>query len=267
MADSKGTPYLTYAGGTWATYSTSKASGGSYKRACASGTSVTLTFDGTYLAWIATKGTTLGKAFVSVDGGAAKSVDLAAAVATYQQRVWTTGTLSSGRHTVKIWRDASSATGKYISVDAVDVAGTLVPPQTAVSPVSTRYEQNATRADGTPYLTYAGTWATYGASGASARSYMRANTSEASVTVTFTGTGLAWIATAGTTLGKAYVSLDGGPAESVDLARSAVAYQQNVWNTGTLASGQHTVKIWWNANNATGKYISIDAVEVQGALN
>ncbi len=266
VADSKGTPYLTYAG-TWATYSTSKASGGSYKRACASGASVTLTFEGTYLAWIATKGTTLGKAFVSVDGGAAKSVDLAAAVATYQQRVWTTGTLSSGRHTVKIWRDASSATGKYINVDAVDVAGTLVLPQAAVSPVSTRYEQNATRADGTSYLVYAGTWATYAASGASARSYMRANTSEASVTVTFTGTGLAWIATAGTTLGKAYVSLDGGPAESVDLARSAVAYQQNVWNTGTLASGQHTVKIWWNANNATGKYISIDAVEVQGALN
>ena len=39
----------------------SSASGGSYKRANTNGTSVTVKFNGTYLAWIATKGTTLGK--------------------------------------------------------------------------------------------------------------------------------------------------------------------------------------------------------------
>ena len=57
------------------------------------------------------------------------------------------------------------------------------------------------------------------------------------MTVNFNGTYLAWIATKGTTLGKAFVSLDGGAAVSVNLAASSVAYQQNVWNTGTLASG------------------------------
>ena len=95
----------------------------------------------------------------------------------------------------------------------------------------------------------------------------RANTGSASVTVTFTGTYLAWIATAGTTLSKAYVSLDGGAAQSVDLARSAVAYQQKVWTTGTLPSGKHTVKIWRNPSDAAGKYISVDAVDVTGTLN
>ena len=77
------------------------------------------------MAWIATKGTTLGKAFVSLDGGAPISVNLAASAVAYQQRVWNTGTLSSGTHTVKIWRDPASLTGKYISVDALVVEGTL----------------------------------------------------------------------------------------------------------------------------------------------
>ena len=118
-----------------------------------------------------------------------------------------------------------------------------------------------------PVFVYSGTWYTFSTSGASGGSYRRANAGSASVTVTFTGTYLAWIATTGTTLSKAYVSLDGGPAQSVDLARSAVAYQQKVWNTGTLASGMHTVKIWRNPSDAAGKYISVDAFDIMGTLN
>ena len=87
------------------------------------------------------------------------------------------------------------------------------------------------------------------------------------MTVTFTGTYLAWIATTGTTLSRAYVSLDGGAAQTVDLARSAVAYQQKVWNTGTLGSGTHTVRIWRDPTDAAGKYISVDAFDVIGTLN
>jgi stage II sporulation protein D len=125
----------------------------------------------------------------------------------------------------------------------------------------TRYQQTD------PHFVYAGTWATFSTTSASGGSYTRANTKGASVTVKFTGTYLAWIATAGTTLSKAYVSLDGGAAQSINLARSAVAYQQKVWNTGTLATGPHTVKIWWDPLNAAGKYISVDALDVVGTLN
>jgi Cysteine-rich secretory protein family len=128
------------------------------------------------------------------------------------------------------------------------------------SPITTRYQQNDS------HLVYAGTWNTFSTTAASAGSYKRANAGSASVTVTFTGTYLAWIATAGTTLSKAYVSLDGGAAQSVDLARSAVAYQQKVWNTGTLTSGKHTVKIWRDPSDAAGKYISVDAFDVIGTL-
>ena len=115
---------LVYSSG-WSTFATTGASGGSYKRANTGSASVTVCFTGTKLTWIATKGTTLGKAFVSLDGGTPVSVNLAASTVAYQQRVWTSGTLSSGQHTVKIWRDPSSLAGKYISIDAFDVKGIL----------------------------------------------------------------------------------------------------------------------------------------------
>ena len=85
--------------------------------------------------------------------------------------------------------------------------------------------------------------------------------------MTFTGTYLAWIATAGITLSRAWVSLDGGTAVNINLARTAVAYQQSVWNTGALVSGKHTVKIWWDPSNAASKYISVDAFDLLGSLD
>lgn len=125
---------------------------------------------------------------------------------------------------------------------------------------ATRYQQTDTRLD------YAGSWETFKTGGASGGSYKRAATKGASVTVTFKGTYLAWIATKGTTLGTAYVSVDGKTAVKVDLARATTAYQQKVWSTGTLAAGSHTVKIWWYPANKVGKFISVDAFEVKGTL-
>ena len=78
--------------------------------------------------------------------------------------------------------------------------------------------------------------------------------------------GLAWVATTGTTLGKAKVSVDGGTAQTIDLARASASYQQSVWATGVLPSGDHTVVITWDTSNATGKYVSVDAFDVIGTL-
>jgi hypothetical protein len=147
--------------------------------------------------------------------------------------------------------------GGYVDPTAHALGSPPPPPP----PVTTRYQQTDSR------LKYAGTWATFSTSGASGGSYARTSVSGAAVTITFTGTYLAWIATKGTTLGKAFVSLDGKTAQSINLAASAVAYQQKVWTSGTLASGKHTVKIWRDASNVAGKYISIDAVDVTGTLN
>ncbi len=115
---------LSYAG-SWSTFSTASASSGSYKRANTSGSSVTIPFKGTSLTWIATKGVTTGLADVSIDGRPAVTVDLAAPSATYQQKVWSTGVLADGYHTVRISWNERNIAGKYINVDAVEVAGAL----------------------------------------------------------------------------------------------------------------------------------------------
>jgi SpoIID/LytB domain protein len=172
-----------------------------------------------------------------------------------------TSDATSHARTLKITGTSGSTTMTARTFKSkLGLKSTLILSITGGGPVTTRYEQTDT------HLVWAGTWAAFTASGASGRSYKRANTSGAACTVTFSGTYLAWIATAGTTLSKAYVSLDGGTAQVIDLARSAVAYQQSVWNTGALTAGTHTVKIWWYPSNKAGKYISVDGFDVVGTL-
>jgi hypothetical protein len=240
--------------GTWTPQSATAASGGSFRYIDAKG-SCTVRFTGTSLAWLGKKKATYGIARLTLDGVSRGTVDLYSATEVYG-KVWETGTLASGTHTLTIeWTGTknSSATGKNIAVDAFQIAGTIAkaPP---------RSEQTAST------ITYAGTWTTFSATGASGGDYKRAKASGASVTIKFNGTYLGWIATKGTTLGKAKVSLDGGTAVTVNLAAAAVAYQQRVWNTGILAAGSHTVKITWDTSNTAGKYISLDAVDLVGTL-
>jgi serine/threonine protein kinase len=113
--------------GTWTTAADGSASGGSFSFANSTGTSVTVAFEGTYLAWIAKRSPAYGKAAVMLDGKDLGTIDLYDA-ATGWQKVWGTGTLDFGLHTVTIaWTGTknTAATGANISVDAFDVMGSL----------------------------------------------------------------------------------------------------------------------------------------------
>jgi stage II sporulation protein D len=111
--------------GTWENFSTTKAYGGSYGRSSTSKASATIYFTGTRLDWIGMKGVTTGIAEVYLDGTLKATINLAASAATYQVNLWSTGTLTSGAHYVKIVRSASSASGKFVTLDAVDIWGTI----------------------------------------------------------------------------------------------------------------------------------------------
>ena len=247
--------------GSWTAGSASAAAGGSHRYTNSAG-SCTVSFNGTYLAWLAKKSSKYGNARVYVDGVDKGTVDLYNASEVYG-KVWDI-TLPAGSHTVTVaWTGTTNhpGGGTNISVDAFDILGTFVQ-----APAATRYEQDVSKPAGTPYFTYAGIWNNFNATGASGGSYKRTSASNGSVTITFEGTFLRWIATKGTTLGKALVSLDGGSAKTIDLSATKVAYQQNVWNTGMLTPGVHTVKISRYSGNATGKFISLDAIELIGTL-
>ncbi len=93
---------------------------------------------------------------------------------------------------------------------------------------------------------------------------MRSQTSGSTVTITFTGSYLAWIATAGTTTGNATVKLDSNSAVNVNLARTSTNYQAKVWDTGTLSNTSHTIVITWAASS--GQYVDVDAVDIVGTM-
>ncbi len=130
-------PHLVYSG-TWDSFAKTSASGGSYGRSATGGASATIYFTGTRLDWIAMKGTSTGKADVYVDGAKVTPtpINLAAATATYQVKVWSSGTLSKGSHTVRIVRNSASAVGKYLTLDAIEVVGSLGHAPPAVSGVA-----------------------------------------------------------------------------------------------------------------------------------
>ncbi len=250
--------------GTWSASTSSSASGGAFTYVDMEGASATIAFDGTSLAWLAKTSNAYGIAKVTLDDKTCVLVDLYSASTLYRQKVWQTGTLPAGRHTVTIeWtgskNPASGATN--IGLDAVELAGEIAQaPAVTPAPATTRYDHTDS------HIAYTGTWATFSTGGASGGSYARANANGTSVTISFTGRYLAWIATRGTTLSGAKISLDGGAATTIDLAASVVAYQQKVWDTGTLTDGAHTVTITRDSANAAGKYFSLDAVDVAGTL-
>ena len=129
----------------------------------------------------------------------------------------------------------------------------------------TRYEETNAR------LVYAGTWTNLASAPYSGGSIKYTSRTGSTVTINFTGTSLALIAKTGNSYGKAQVTLDGVVSPTlIDLYTAAMLNQQQVWSTGPLTSGPHTVKIAYTGQkNAASSftYVDIDAVDVVGILN
>lgn len=91
-----------------------------------------LKFNGTEIRWFTERRNTHGIAAVSIDGGAETNVDLYNATQTQQIKVWTSGALSAGEHTIKIrvtgTKNASSS-GYYVTHDYLKIynPGPVVP--------------------------------------------------------------------------------------------------------------------------------------------
>jgi hypothetical protein len=246
---------LTYAG-TWKASDSDSASGKSFAFAGSSGASLTIRFVGTQLSWIAKKSPAYGKAEVTVDGSSVGSVDLYSADEVWQQVVWQTDTLSVGPHAVTIaWtgEKTAAATGTNINIDAIEVNGVL----------TGRYQQTNNK------LVYAGDWKATSDASASGDSFAFVNAAGASVTIRFNGVHLVWLAKKSSSYGKAQVTVDGGSPVTVDLYSADVLWRQEVWNSGVLGSGSHTVVIQWTGSKnaaATDTNINIDYLYVAGTL-
>ena len=93
---------------------------------------MTIRFTGTHLSWIAKKSPVYGQAQVTLDGRRLGLVDLYSASPTWRQKVWGTGPLKSGSHTVTIaWTGLkrAAARGTNVDVDAIEVTTPPLSPE------------------------------------------------------------------------------------------------------------------------------------------
>jgi N-acetylmuramoyl-L-alanine amidase len=256
--------------GTWSTFAKTAASGASYGRSNTANASATISFSGTRLDIVAMKGTTTGIMDVYLDGNLKSTLVTGATTASYQVALWSTDTVEQGTHTVKIVRNSASVSTEFLTLDAVDIWGTIIAaasptptptpsPSTSVT-TPTRYEQTNSN------VVKAGTWATFTKSDASGGSYGRSASAGSSATVSFTGTRLDIISMKGTTTGIMDVYLDGNLMTTIDTASTTAVYKLVLWSTGEIAQGTHTVKIARNSASTTSEYLTLDAVDIWGTI-
>ncbi len=243
-----------------------------YSYADMRGSAVVVNFSGTGLEWYGTVGPNYGIANVSLDGAPPLQVDLYNRTAVYyypssvpQQPILATwdiwGVLADGPHTMVIWSSDEknpASWGYRVSVDHLDVWGTFTQ-----SPSVERSEQDDAN------LESKGPWVTTPDSGASGGSLAVVNAPGSSLNVAFEGTYLAWLAKKGPGYGKAWVSLDGGPLETVDLYHPWNSSRKRAYHIGPLADEPHTLSIYWSGEknaSAWGTVIDADSFEVLGAL-
>ncbi|MEV8427028.1 right-handed parallel beta-helix repeat-containing protein [Streptomyces niveus] len=112
-------------------------------------------------------------------------------------------------------------------------------------------------------VTYTGTgWDWKEAKRGGAGSYLEdvdaSITSGDSFSLTFHGTGLKMITQTNSDETAMMISVDGGPEQRVDLASPSRVFQTQVFDTGTLTAGEHTIK----ARSTSNAYFIVDAFEI-----
>ncbi|WP_406727518.1 N-acetylmuramoyl-L-alanine amidase [Streptomyces sp. GD-15H] len=158
----------------------------------------------------------------ATDGAALKEVRLTAPTTkTYGP------TVTSAKHTAK------SATATTWSMKAYDQAGNTATASVAGTPVILQ-ESSATKS---------GKWTTKSsASYLGGKSYT-SSAKNASLTWTFTGRSVAWVASRAATSGQAHIYVDGTKLTTVDLKSSTTKYRDALWTKTWSTSAKHTVKI------------------------
>ncbi len=230
-------------------------SGGTASSSDMSGATVTFSFTGTAVSWIGLRCSVCGIATVSIDGGAATSVDTAGSAAPgsaglTSEVVFTTSSLAAGSHTTVITVTGTTTSGgANILVDAFDVTG-------GVS-AATRVE------DTDPAVSYTGTWVHGTDARATGGTFAEANLAGAVATLSFTGTEIRWLSFLNSNNGIARVSLDGTLLGEVDTYASSAAGA--VFTAAGLTRGPHTltIEVTGTKNQAsTDTWVIIDAFDV-----
>ena len=223
-------------------------SGGSALQSTVAGATASITFTGTSIRWIGSRGRGMGIATVSVDAGPPREVNLfARPTDEIHTPIVTINDLSAGQHTLTITvagRHDSQGEGNVVVVDAFDIQ-----PGTTVSHWQ----------DTNPGLQYSAGWTKstvakpFSGTGVSNVPELPVSAQETqaageTVTVPFRGTAINWIGYRGPDAGIASVRIDSGASSEVDMYYPIGTYQPVVFTAAGLADANHTLTI-----TATGR--------------
>ena len=236
-----------YTGG-WSQGDRSSAwSGGTAATSATAGARVTVSFTGTSVQWIGSRGPSAGIARVFVDGVSRGDVDL------YEPRrlqavVFSASGLENTAHMMVIeatgLRNAASL-GAAVAVDAFDTR--------------TRIEHDH------PGITFVDYWELTVSRAWSDRTAVYTWVANAQATLTFTGTSIRWIGYRGPMGGLARLFLDGDFVGVIDTYAAEEAVQAVIYEAAGLSAGSHTVRIEVTGEMhplAQKPFIAIDAFDI-----
>ena len=240
-------------------------SGGSATQSATAGATASVTFIGTSVRWIGSRGRNMGIALVSVDGTQVREVDLFARPNDeIHTEVTTVYDLSDAKHTLTIQvtgRQNPQAQGTLVVLDAFDV-----------QPVATVSHWQDTNPD----LKFSAGWTKsidsgfFSGGGVSNLPELPVTAQEtaaagASLTLPFRGTGINWVGYRGPDAGIAQVQVDGGAPTEVDLYSPTATYQPVVFAATGLADVIHTLTIQVTGRKnaaSTAARVVVDAFDV-----
>jgi hypothetical protein len=229
---------------------------------------VNFRFTGTQVKLYGAKDPGHGIAAISIDGGSETNVDYYASSRQGQQLMYTSPTLSSGSHTVKVrltgTKNAASS-GTYITVDRADIAGSSGAETSSLTVLN-----NNAIGTGNNQLEFSSNWV-YGPNcggGCYNGDDHYANATNATLQIRFTGTQVKLYGAKDPGHGIAAISIDNGSETNVDYYAPNRIGQQVMYVSPTLPSGSHTLKlrVTGTKNSASSNtFITVDRADVFAA--
>jgi hypothetical protein len=252
-------PSIIYSG-NWYTNESDLHSGGTAALTNARGARATITFTGTGITWLGVADGWSGLATLYFDG-AMTVVDSYDANGRYQHPLYTARGLPAGTHTLSIEvtheRDANTE-GSWVWIDAFEVENGAPVPGGATAGAGRIEESN-------PALTFTGKWfANPGESHSGGNSALSTDAGSRA-RVTFSGTGISWIANRDEWSGIARIYLDGELKTEIDTYLSPAQPRAVPYTIGGLGFGTHTLAIevtGSRSESAKGSWVWIDAFDV-----
>jgi hypothetical protein len=229
------------------------------------GATASITFTGTSIRWIGSRGRGMGIALVSVDAGPSKEVDLFARPSDeIHTPIITISDLSNGNHTLTVQatgRHNSQGEGNVVVVDAFDVQpGTTVSHWQDTNPEA-KFSAGWTKSS--IALPFSGT----GVSNLPELpvSAQETQTAGENLTLPFRGTAISLIGYRGPDAGIALIQVDSGVQTEVDMYSPTATYQPIVFTATALADANHTLSVQATGRKniaSTAARVVVDAFDV-----